>query len=82
MLETDRLPVDEDHVDLGMGDAERFDEVFDRACAPEPVNKALFAALPGQKIVELLVEPKLDFDGVHRCRLPNPPVAEHSLDRE
>ncbi len=60
MLETDGLPVHEDDVDLGMRHAERFDKVLDRTRSAQAVVEATFPPMAGKKIIELLVEPKLD----------------------
>ena len=65
-LESHRLSVHEDDVDLGMRHSQRLDEVFDGARSEKPMTEALLSPLARQEMIELLVEPELDFFVLHR----------------
>lgn len=74
VLEPDGLPVHEDDIDLGMRNPERFDKVFDRTRFTQAVTEASLPPIAGEKIIELLVESKLDLFVSHLRKYPRRPT--------
>src|SRR4029450_8930099 len=58
MREICRQSIHHDHVDFGMWDAERLDDVLHGRGTAERVCEAAVAELPWQEVIELSVKPK------------------------